>query len=132
MAISDYRQKFDSSTNISIGNISDSQVVTGKDNAVNQTTNKSGGDVINADQQAYIQAKTELLAAIREHEAEIPDAKYLPDVVNSVNEEIEKEQPNKTKVRMLLESLYAQVNAISGVAVKVNALKSAVSLLLGL
>ena len=132
MAISDRRQKSDSSINVSMGNVSDSQVVTGKDNIVNQTINKAGGDVISADQQAYVQARNELLVAIREHKAEIPDAEDLPEVIGSVDEEMEKEQPNKTKVRMLLESLYSQVNKVTDVAVKVNALKSAASLLIGL
>lgn len=132
MAIGDRRQKSDSSVNVSMGDINNAQVVTGKNNRVNQVaTHLAEGDK-SAEQQVYLKAKEELLAAIRENQSEIPDAEDLPDMVSDVDEEIQKEKPNKTKVRALLESLSSQVGKVSGVAVKMTALKAAVSMLLSL
>jgi hypothetical protein len=106
------------------GSFNATNAAIGRNSQVNQIQ-LGGADAMN---QAQKQMDL-VLRLLQEHAALVPNHEEVTEAAQSVKNEITKEKPNRLTLKSLLEGIASSVKSVSTLAVAVEALKTAVSVL---
>jgi hypothetical protein len=111
---------------VSGGTFNATNVATGRGAQINQ----AGAGQSDALNQAQNQI-TLLLQALEKHANQIPNHEEVTQAAQSMKEELTREKPSGLTLKSLLNGIADSVKSVSGVAVAVEGLKAAITVLLG-
>jgi hypothetical protein len=107
------------------GSLTADQVAVGRKARAQKTVS---GDALAADALRELQEKVEaLVLALKQHEAELPQAHELTDAAEGVAREIGGGKPNKLTVTALLDAIAARAKSLTDVVSAVAAVKNLVA-----